>query len=155
MKPRTYSAKPTEVTRQWYLFDASQATLGRMSSAIATYLTGKHKPTYTSHIDVGDSVVVINAAKIKITGNKLIQKMYYRHSGYPGSLKEATLEEMLAKHPTRVIEFAVKGMLPKNKLQAARLGRLKIYVDDKHEQEAQKPIEINVESQKAKGATNG
>ena len=144
MQPKTYSAKPTETQRQWYLLDASEATLGRLSTAAAKYLIGKHKPSYTPHIDGGDGVVVINATKLKVTGNKLQQKTYYRHSGHPGSLKSLSLEEQLAKDPTKVVIQAVQGMLPKNKLQAGRLSRLKVYAGSEHELEAQKPQKVEV-----------
>src|SRR5437870_5051582 len=106
---KTYSAKPTEVTRMWYIADAKDQTLGRLATVIATYLMGKHKPQYTTHIDCGDSIVVINAADIKVTGNKLEDKKYYRHSGYPGGIKEITLADQLKKDPTKVIEHAVRG----------------------------------------------
>ncbi|MBI4101023.1 50S ribosomal protein L13 [Candidatus Microgenomates bacterium] len=141
---KTYSAKPKEVTRQWYLVDAAQAPLGRMAALIATYLTGKHKAMYTPHIDCGDQVIVINAAKLKLTGNKLTQKVYYRHSGYPGALKSRTAAEQLARDPTKIVTEAVKGMLPKNKLQADRLARLKVYADAKHQHEAQKPQPLEI-----------
>jgi large subunit ribosomal protein L13 len=136
---KTYSAKPQDVARQWYLVDAKGQTLGRLASEIATYLTGKHKPTYTAHIDTGDVVVVINAGDIKITGNKLLQKKYYRHSGYPGGIYETSLESMMESSPEKAIINAVKGMLPKNKLQAERLKRLKVYAGSDHPHEPQKP----------------
>lgn len=141
---RTFSAKPKDVTRQWYVIDAAKAPLGRVSSLAAIYLIGKHKPQYTTHIDVGDAVIIINAAKLKLTGTKLDKKLYYRHSGHPGNLKTATAKEMIAKNPANVIELAVRGMLPKNKLQAIRLARLKIYAESEHDQTAQKPIELEV-----------
>ena len=141
---KTYSAKPSQVTRQWYVIDASTATLGRVSTLAATYLTGKHKPGYTPHIDVGDGVIITNAAKLKVTGNKLEQKIYYKHSGYTGSLKETTLSEQIAKDPRKIIETSVRGMLAVNKLRDGRLKRLKVYTDDKHEQEAQKPVNLEV-----------
>lgn len=139
---KTYSAKPKDIQRQWYIVDASSDSLGRLATMIATHLTGKHKPSYTAHIDCGDGVIVINAAKLKLTGKKFEQKTYYRHSGYPGALKEATAAEVLAKDPTQIIVSAVRGMLPANKLRDGWLKRLKVYVDDKHDQEAQKPIEL-------------
>lgn len=136
---KTYSAKPAEVNRNWYIVDADGLTLGRIATDIATHLIGKNKPQYTPHIDGGDYVVVINAAKIKVTGKKLEQKKYYRHSGYPGGIKETGLDEMLENHPTRVIEMAVKGMLPKNKLQDLRLKRLKVYAGSEHPHDPQQP----------------
>ena len=120
---KTYSAKPTEVTREWYVLDASEIPLGRLSTKIATLLTGKEKPMFTHHIDCGDNVVVVNSDSLVVTGNKMKDKMYYRHSQYPGSLKEATLADKMAKDSTDVIVLAVKGMLPKNKLMAERLKR--------------------------------
>lgn len=136
---KTYSAKPAEVTRQWYVVDASSMTLGRLATLIAKHLMGKHKAMYTPHIDCGDNVVVINAEKVVVTGNKLADKKYYRHSGYPGGLKEVSLSEQLSKHPNRVIEHAVKGMLPKNKLTSPRLARLKIYAGPQHPHAPQSP----------------
>lgn len=141
---KTYSAKPSEVTREWYVIDASEITLGRMSTRIATLLTGKGKPMFTQHIDCGDHVIVINADKLVVTGNKLNDKMYYRHSQYPGSLKEATLADKMAKDSTDVIRLSVKGMLPKNKLVADRLARLKIYAGEEHNHEAQKPTKMSL-----------
>lgn len=141
---KTYSAKPSEVTREWYVIDASDATLGRISTKIATLLTGKGKPMFTHHIDCGDHVIVINADNLVVTGNKLNDKMYYRHSQYPGSLKEATLADKMAKDSTDVIRLSVKGMLPKNKLVDARLARLKIYAGTEHNHEAQKPQKVSV-----------
>lgn len=145
---KTYSAKPTDVTRQWYLIDASEAPLGRVATQIATLLTGKGKPQFTKHIDCGDFVVVINAAKIVTTGDKASKKMYYKHSGYPGGLKEATLTEKLAKQPTQPLELAVRGMLPVNKLRDGRMQRLKVYADENHNHEAQKPTKISVKEAK-------
>ncbi len=141
---KTYSAKPSEVVREWYVIDASEATLGRVSTKIATLLTGKGKPMFTHHIDCGDHVIVINADKLVVTGNKLNDKMYYRHSQYPGSLKEASLADKMAKDSTDVILLSVKGMLPKNKLVADRLARLKIYAGAEHNHEAQKPQKVSV-----------
>lgn len=139
----TFSAKPSDVTRGWYLIDASQVPLGRMSTKISTLLTGKEKPIFTKHIDCGDYVVVINSNTLVVTGNKLLDKKYYRHSQYPGSLKEANLTEMINKDSKEVIRLAVKGMLPKNKLMDDRLNRLKIFVGDKHDHEAQKPVKVS------------
>jgi large subunit ribosomal protein L13 len=136
---KTYSAKPTDVTRKWYVVDASEAALGRVATRIATLLTGKEKPQFTSHIDCGDYVIVINADKLVATGNKLEKKMYYRHSNFPGGLKERTLSEQMAKDSTEVIVRAVRGMLPVNKLRDGRLARLKVYSGAEHQHEAQKP----------------
>ncbi len=145
---KTYSAKPTDVTRKWYVIDASQAPLGRVATQIAKLLTGKDKPMFTHHIDVGDYVVVINAAHVQVTGNKMDTKMYYSHSGHPGGLKEATMREKQAKDPTNAIFHAVRGMLPVNKLRDARLERLKIYADAEHNHAAQKPEVITVKEAK-------
>ncbi len=141
---KTYSAKPTEVTREWYVLDASEIPLGRLSTKIATLLTGKEKPMFTHHIDCGDNVIVVNSDSLVVTGNKMKDKMYYRHSQYPGSLKEATLADKMAKDSTDVIVLAVKGMLPKNKLMAERLKRLKVYPGSDHNHEAQKPTKVSV-----------
>jgi large subunit ribosomal protein L13 len=141
---KTYSAKPTDVERKWYLIDASEASLGRMSTQIATLLTGKGKPMFTSHIDCGDYVVVINADNLVVTGEKADDKMYYRHSGYPGNLKEATLKEKQAKKSGEVIRLAVKGMLPKNKLVDERLKRLKIYAGAEHAHAPQAPVKVTL-----------
>jgi large subunit ribosomal protein L13 len=145
---KTYSAKPSDVTRKWYVIDASQAPLGRVATQIAKLLTGKDKPMFTQHIDVGDYVVVVNAAKVQVTGEKMDTKMYYRHSQYPGGLKEATMREKQAKDPTYAIFHAVRGMLPVNKLRDGRLARLKIYADAEHNHEAQKPEVIPVKEAK-------
>jgi large subunit ribosomal protein L13 len=144
----TYSAKPSDVTRKWYVIDASQAPLGRTATLVATLLTGKGKPQFTHHIDCGDFVVITNAANIKVTGNKLEDKMYYRHSGYPGGLKEAQLKDVLARTPDRAIYEAVRGMLPVNKLRDPRLARLKIYAGSEHNHAAQKPEAISVKGSK-------
>jgi large subunit ribosomal protein L13 len=143
---KTYSAKPTEVEQKWYLIDAKGMNLGRLSTKIAELLMGKHKPTYSPNVITGDVVVVINCAKIKVTGNKLTDKFYYRHSGYPGGLRETSLKEMLEKHPNRVIEHSVAGMLPKNKLKAEMLKNLKVYATEEHKHDAQKPEIIKVEA---------
>jgi large subunit ribosomal protein L13 len=139
---KTYSAKPDEVERKWYIIDASVAPLGRISTLIATTLTGKNKPTFTSHIDCGDYVVVVNADNLVVTGEKATDKMYYRHSGYVGSLKEATLSEKQIKKSGEVIRLAVKGMLPKNKLASERMQRLKIYAGLEHKHAPQNPQEL-------------
>lgn len=141
---KTYSAKPTDVTRKWYVVDASEDNLGRVATKIAKLLTGKDKPMFTKHIDVGDYVVVINAGNIKVTGEKLDSKMYYRHSQFPGGLKELTLREKMEKDPTHALIHAVRGMLPVNKLRDARLDRLKVYAGAEHNHEAQKPEAISV-----------
>jgi large subunit ribosomal protein L13 len=139
MSQKTFSAKPTDVVRKWYIVDASEVTLGRLATQVATLLTGKGKPQFTKHIDCGDFVIVINAADLKVTGDKLETKRYYHHSGFPGGLRERTLQEQLNLDPTKVIEHAVRGMLPVNKLRDERLKRLKIYADAEHKHEAQKP----------------
>lgn len=139
---KTFSAKPSDVTRKWYVIDASKAPLGRTATLIATLLIGKGKPQFTQHIDTGDFVVVVNAGHIVVTGQKLTNKKYYRHSGYPGGLHEASLQDVLEKHPERAIFQAVRGMLPVNKLRDQRLKRLKIYVEAEHEHAAQKPEPI-------------
>jgi len=136
---KTWNAKPGEVTRRWYVVDAEGQTLGRLATQIADTLRGKGKPEYTPHVDSGDFVVVVNAEKIHVTGNKLEQKMYYRHSGYPGGLRSRTLREQLDRRPTEVIRKAVKGMLPKNKLAAAQLTKLKVYAGPEHPHAAQAP----------------
>ena len=136
----TYSAKPVEVRRDWLHVDASGLTLGRLASMIAYRLRGKHKPTYTQHVDVGDYIVVTNADKLAVTGNKTKDKVYYSHSGYPGGIKKRTFEEMQARAPGRALTMAVKRMLPKGPLGRQMLRKLKIYADDKHPHEAQQPI---------------
>lgn len=136
---KTFSAKPAEVTRDWYIIDAEGKTLGRMATEIARRLRGKHKAEYTPHVDTGDYIVVINAEKIHVTGNKMKQKTYYHHTGYIGNLKSITLEKLLEKAPTRVIEKAVKGMLPKNPLGRAMFKKLKVYAGTEHMHAAQQP----------------
>ena len=136
---RTYSPKASDIKREWYVVDATGQTLGRLATKIATILRGKHKPIYTPHMDCGDYVIVINADKIRVTGKKLDQKVYYRHSGYPGGLKSITLREQLRKHPTRVIQAAVRGMLPKNRLGRRMIKKLKVYASDSHPHQAQQP----------------
>ncbi|MCX8014621.1 MAG: 50S ribosomal protein L13 [candidate division WOR-3 bacterium] len=137
---KSYVAKPNAIERKWYLFDATNKTLGRFATQIARVLIGKDKPQYTPHIDGGDFAVVINASKIKVTGKKMTDKIYYRHSGYPGGLKQISFKDMLAKHPERIIELAVKRMLPKNRLQAKRMRRLFVYAGAEHHQHAQRPV---------------
>jgi large subunit ribosomal protein L13 len=136
---KTYAVKASEIERQWWVVDASDQTLGRLATRIATLLEGKHKPTYTPHLDTGDHVVVVNAGRIKVTGNKLLQKRYYRHSGYPGGLKEESLQALLARKPELVIERAVKGMLPQNRLGRAMFKKLKVYGGPDHPHQAQQP----------------
>ncbi len=141
---KTYSAKPGEIARDWYLVDAEGKTLGRIATQIADRLRGKGKAGFTPHVDTGDFVVVINAEKIAVTGKKLEQKMYYKHSGYPGGLRERTLQEQLDRQPTEVLRKAVKGMLPRNKLGRAQLTKLKIYAGPEHPHEAQAPTTLEV-----------
>ena len=136
---KTYSAKPGEITREWYLVDAEGKTLGRLATQIADTLRGKRKPQFTPHVDTGDFVIVVNAEKIAVTGNKLDQKRYYRHSGYPGGLRSRTLREQLNRRPTEVLRVAVKGMLPKNRLARQQITKLKIYAGPEHPHEAQNP----------------
>jgi large subunit ribosomal protein L13 len=136
---KTYSAKPHEVERKWYVVDAEGKTLGRLATEIAKILRGKHKPIYTPHVDTGDYVIVINADKVRVTGKRLDQKIYYRHSGYIGGLKAVPLRRMLETHPERVIEHAVKGMLPKNRLGRKMYKKLKVYASPDHPHQAQKP----------------
>ncbi|MFZ2991897.1 MAG: 50S ribosomal protein L13 [Candidatus Saccharimonadales bacterium] len=141
---KTYSQKGTEVTRRWILVDASEATLGRVATTIAKYLIGKYKPTYTAHVDGGDYVVVINSDKIKVTGTKETDKMYYKYSGFPGGLTELTLGDMRAKDSTKIIERAVKGMIPANKLASERMNRLRVFKGDDHAHTAQTPEKVEV-----------
>ena len=134
---KTYSTRARDVEHQWHVVDAYGKTLGRMASQIAGLLMGKHKAIYAPHLDTGDYVIVLNAAKVKVTGKKAKQKLYYRHSGYPGGLKATALEDVLATHPTRVIEHAVRGMLPHNRLGRAMFKKLKVYAGDSHPHQAQ------------------
>ena len=140
---KTYMASPATIERKWYVVDATDMTLGRLASEIANVLRGKKKPIYTPHIDTGDYVIVVNAEKVKVTGKKLDQKIYYHHSDYVGGMKETTLKEMLAKHPERVIEFAVKGMLPKGPLGRQCFRKLFVYAGSEHNHAAQKPEVIS------------
>lgn len=140
MNAKTYSAKRDELEAHWYVIDAEGQVLGRLATQIATILRGKHKPTYTPHLNCGDFVIVVNAAKVAVTGNRLDQKVYYRHSQYPGGLRQETLRQALAKHPERVIERAVKGMIPHNRLGADVLLRLKVYAGPEHPHQAQQPV---------------
>ena len=140
MNAKTYSAKRDELEARWYVIDAEGQVLGRLATQIATILRGKHKPTYTPHLNCGDFVIVVNAAKVAVTGNRLDQKIYYRHSQYPGGLRQETLRQALEKHPERVIERAVKGMIPHNRLGADVLLRLKVYAGPEHPHHAQQPV---------------
>jgi large subunit ribosomal protein L13 len=140
----TYMAKNEEVERSWFVVDAENKTLGRLASKIAQYIRGKHKPTFTPHVDMGDYVIVVNAEKINLTGNKLDQKKYYKHSNYPGGIKEVTYRELLAKNPEFIIEKAVKGMLPSNKLGRKMIKKLKVYSGENHPHQAQKPEKIEL-----------
>ena len=142
---KTWNAKPGEVARTWYVVDADGKTLGRLATAIAIALRGKNKPQYTPHVDTGDFVVVVNAEKIAVTGQKLDQKLYHRHSGYPGGLRTRTLREQLDRQPTEVLRKAVKGMLPRNRLSRAQLTKLKIYAGPVHPHEAQAPKPLPLE----------
>jgi large subunit ribosomal protein L13 len=142
---KTYNAKPGEVAREWYLVDADGQTLGRLATRIADTLRGKRKPEYTPHVDTGDFVVVVNAERIAVTGNKLDQKRYYRHSGYPGGLRSRTLRDQLERRPTEVLRTAVRGMLPKNRLARQQLTKLKIYAGPEHPHAAQNPRPLDLE----------
>ena len=141
---KTYSAKPSEVTREWYIVDASDKVLGRLASQIAHRLRGKHKPEFTRHIDTGDFIVVVNVVKLRVTGNKAKDKLYNRHSGYPGGLYTTNFEKMQAKHPARVLEKAVKGMLPKGPLGYAMLKKMKAYAGTDHPHTAQQPKTLEI-----------
>jgi len=136
---KSYVAKPLEIERKWYVIDATDKTLGRLSTEIATRLRGKHKPIYTPHVDCGDFIIVVNAEKVKVTGNKATQKVYRHHTGYMGGLRERSYKEMLEKQPERIIEKAVKGMLPKNSLGSQMYRKLKVYAGPEHDHQAQKP----------------
>ena len=142
---KTWNAKPGEVEQRWYLVDAEGQTLGRLATRIADMLRGKNKPEFTPHVDTGDFVVVVNAEKIAVTGKKLDDKIYYRHSGYPGGLKQRTLRDQLERRPTEVLRIAVKGMLPRNKLARRQITKLKIYAGPEHPHEAQRPQPLTVE----------
>jgi large subunit ribosomal protein L13 len=142
---KTYHAKPHEVERNWYIIDAEDQVLGRVATKAATILKGKHKPQYTPHVDTGDFVIIVNAEKVRVTGAKATDKVYRHHTGHPGGLKSETFTEAIAKHPERVIEHAVKGMLPKNTLGRAQGMKLKVYAGPEHPHMAQKPTEIKME----------
>ena len=139
---RTWTGKTAEIEREWFIVDAEGQTLGRLASRIAPILKGKHKPTYMPHLDVGDFVVIVNAEKVRVTGHKLDQKFYHRHSGYPGGLTSISLRDQLAKHPERVLQSAIKGMLPKNKLGRRMLKKLKVYAGPEHPHQAQQPKQL-------------
>ena len=141
---KTFSQKPADVTREWFLVDASELPLGRIATIVADKLIGKSKPTYTPHVDGGDYVVVINAKNLVVTGDKETGKIYYRHSGFPGGIKDATLAEVREKFPERIIEKAVQGMLPKNKLSAGRMARLRVFTGAEHTHTAQTPKKVEV-----------
>lgn len=140
----TYSAKKAEIQKQWYIVDAEGLTLGRAATQIANVLRGKHKPTFTPHVDTGDFVIVINAEKIQVTGKKQDQIVYSRHSGYPGGFKQTSYKEMLEKHPERILFKAVKGMIPHNRLGRQMIKKLKVYVGDQHPHQAQQPVALDL-----------
>ena len=140
---KTYSAKAETVKHDWYVIDAADKTLGRLATDIAVRLRGKHKPEYTPHVDTGDYIVVVNAEKVRVTGNKTRDKTYYRYSGYPGGMKSISFEEMISKTPERVIQLAVKGMMPRNRLSRSMLTKLKIYAGAEHPHAAQQPKQLN------------
>jgi len=141
---KTFSAKPQDVRREWHLVDATDKTLGRLATEVARRLRGKHKPEFTPHVDTGDHIVVVNAEKIKVTGRKMEQKVYHHHTGYIGNLKSISLEELLEKHPERVIQKAVKGMMPKNKLGRAMYKKLHVYAGSEHPHAAQQPAALEL-----------
>jgi large subunit ribosomal protein L13 len=141
---KTFSAKPAEVRRDWYVVDATNKTLGRLSTEIARRLRGKHKPEYTPHVDTGDYIVVVNAEKIRVTGNKLKDKMYHHHTGYIGNLKSVPLDKLLATHPERALEHAVKGMLPRGPLGRQMLSKLRVFAGPEHKHAAQQPLPLEI-----------
>lgn len=141
---KTFSAKSEQVKRNWFVVDANNKVLGRLAADIAHRLRGKHKPEFTPHVDTGDYIVVVNAEKVALTGNKVNNKKYYRHTGHPGGIKETSFKEMIEKYPTRVIETAVRGMLPRNKLGRAMFSKLKVYAGEQHEHQAQQPKTLNL-----------
>ncbi|MEV4110756.1 MULTISPECIES: 50S ribosomal protein L13 [unclassified Nonomuraea] len=141
---RTYSPKPADVQRQWYVIDATDVVLGRLASHVATLLRGKHKPIFAPHVDTGDFVIVINADKVALSGNKLEQKKAYRHSGYPGGLRSVTYGELMEKRPDKAVEKAVKGMLPKNSLGRKMAKKLKVYAGSEHPHQAQQPVQFQI-----------
>ena len=141
---KTFSAKPEEVRRDWYVVDATDKTLGRLSTEIARRLRGKHKPEYTPHVDTGDYIVVVNADKIRVTGNKMKDKMYHRYTGYIGNLKSMPLEKLMETSPERALQFAVKGMMPRNPLGRKMLSKLRVFAGPEHPHEAQQPIPLDI-----------
>jgi large subunit ribosomal protein L13 len=141
---KTYTVTPADIQREWYVVDAKGKTLGRLASEVAKILRGKHKPIYTPHADCGDYVIIVNADKVRVTGRKMEQKMYYRHSGYPGGFKAIRLRDQLAQFPTRVLELAIRGMLPKGRLGRAMYRKLKVYASETHPHEAQKPKKLEL-----------
>ena len=141
---KTFSAKPHEVQRDWYVVDATNKTLGRLSTEIARRLKGKHKPEYTPHVDTGDYIVVVNAEKIRVTGNKMKDKMYHRSTGYIGNLKSIPLEKIMDEAPERALQYAVKGMLPRNPLGRKMLSKLRVFAGSEHPHEAQQPISLEI-----------
>ena len=141
---RTYTPKPADVQRQWYVIDATDVVLGRLASQVATLLKGKHKPIYAPHIDTGDFVIVVNAEKVALTGNKREQKRAYRHSGYPGGLRSMSYKELLERHPERAVEKAIKGMLPKNRLGRRMFKKVKVYAGPNHPHQAQQPVPFEI-----------
>ncbi|MFC4910741.1 50S ribosomal protein L13 [Actinomadura gamaensis] len=141
---RTYTPKPADVQRQWHVIDATDVVLGRLASQAAQLLRGKHKPIYAPHLDTGDFVIIINADKVALTGNKLQNKRAYRHSGYPGGLRSMSYADLLAKHPEKAVEKAIKGMLPKNSLGRKMLGKVKVYAGPNHPHAAQKPVPFEI-----------
>jgi len=144
MRIKTYTPKPEDIQREWFVVDAKDQNLGRLATQIAHILRGKHKPMFSPHTDVGDYIIVLNCAKVQVTGNKLDEKIYYRHSGYPGGLYQRTMREQLAKFPDRVLHEAVRGMLPKNKLGRQMIKKLKLYPGETHPHAAQKPKELDL-----------
>ena len=141
---KTFSAKPETVKRDWFVVDATDKVLGRLASEVAIRLRGKHKPEYTPHVDTGDHIVIVNAEKVRVTGRKVEAKNYYSHSGYPGGIKQVTLSDQLERHPTRVLEAAVKGMLPKNSLGRAMFAKLRVYARAEHSHQAQQPKVLDI-----------
>jgi large subunit ribosomal protein L13 len=141
---KTYSARPETVRRDWYVVDATDVVLGRLASEVAKRLRGKHKAEYTPHVDTGDFIVVVNAGKVRVTGNKAADKVYYRHTGYPGGIKAVPFARQIADHPERVIEAAVRGMLPRNPLGRSMLGKLKVYAGPEHKHQAQQPTPLKI-----------
>jgi large subunit ribosomal protein L13 len=141
---KTYAVKAGEIDRRWYVVDAEGQTLGRLATRVATILRGKHKPTFTPGLDVGDFVIVVNAEKVQVTGQKMAQKTYYRYSGYRSGLRGTSMSDMMARHPTRIVQFAVRGMLPKNRLGRTLIKKLKVYVGPEHPHKAQQPSKLEV-----------